>query len=50
MVAVKVRITIKSEARAHFYENMWILLPNHIFSKVVNKSVYGHVLVSLTVR
>lgn len=50
LAAVKVRTTINSEARAHFNENMWLLLPNHIFSEVANQSTYGHVLVSFTVR
>jgi len=50
MVAVKMRITIKSEAKPQFSESVQPPLPNHTFTEAVNQSVYGHVLVSSVVK
>lgn len=50
MVAVKMRITIKSEAKPQFSESVQSPLPNHTFTEAVNQSIYGHVLVSFVVK
>lgn len=50
MVAVKMRITIKSEAKPQFSESVQPPLPNHTFTEAVNQSIYGHVLVSFVVK